>query len=223
MWKELIDSKEALLFDLDGTLIDSMGVWHKVDVDFFAKYGLDLPDDYQECVEGLSMYETAKYTKERFNLKEIEDNIIEIWNKMAFYEYSNNVQVKESVIELLKYCKLNNIKLAIATSNSRKLCEEVLTQRGIVEYFDVILTGDDCIAGKPRPDIYIKAADELKVSYDKCLVFEDICRGIEAGLRAGMDTVAVWDDFSRDYWEDKKKLANYYLRSYKEIIDEIYR
>lgn len=221
MWKEILSDKEAIIFDLDGTMIDSMGVWAKIDVDYFDMLGIDFPEDYQKNIEGLSLHETAIYTKETYNIKESIEEIKATWTKMAFHEYSENIMLKEGIKELLKYLKDNNYKLGIATSNSNELCNEILNKRGIIEYFDVIITNDDCKIGKPEPDVYLLAAGKLDSLPEKCLVFEDLLNGVRAGKNAGMDTVVIWDENSKDTWEEKVQLANYSIMSYKEILDEI--
>ncbi len=100
---------------------------------------------------------------------------------------------------------------------------EVLNKRGIKDYFEVITTSDDCTAGKPAPDVYLVTAGNLKVNPSDCIVFEDLFQGIKAGNNAGMTTIAVRDEYSEPFWEAKKNEADYYIDSYKEIIDEIYQ
>ena len=86
----MFDFKGAI-FDLDGTIIDSMNVWEKIDIEFFEKRNIDMPNDYMEKVNIMSFEEAAKYTIERFNLKESKEDLIKEWNEMAIYEYSNNI------------------------------------------------------------------------------------------------------------------------------------
>lgn len=222
MWKELIDNASAVIFDLDGTVVDSMWIWHQIDCDFFAKHGKKFPNDYQKNIEGMSVKETAVYTKDNYNFSISVDEIIQEWNDMAFDKYSNEVVLKEGIIDFLDYLKQKNIKIGIATSNNDVLCNEVLLKRGIKDYFDVIVTCDECMAGKPAPDVYLAVANKIGVDPRKCLVFEDLLQGIRAGKNAGMTTVTISDDYSKNTWEDKKTEADYYIESYREIVDEIY-
>lgn len=219
--KEFIKTKKAVIFDLDGTLIDSMWVWKNIDIEYLASIGHELPDDLQKCIEGMSFYETALYFKNRFNIDDTPELIIECWNKMAFEKYSNEVTLKSGVIEFLDFLKNNKILIGIATSNSKTLAYEALKRKGIYEYFNVILTGDECGKGKPEPDVYINTANELGVNPSNCLVFEDLPAGIIAGNRAGMETVAIADDYSEYQTDKKKELANYYIKDYMEIMNEI--
>lgn len=219
--KQLIDSKKAFIFDLDGTIVDSMWVWKSIDIEFLGSIGYELPNDLQKCIEGMSFYETAEYFKKRFNIEKTPEEIIEIWNEMAFDKYSNEVTLKPGIIEFLNYLKNNNKLIGIATSNSRTLAYEALKRKGIYDFFDVILTGDECGKGKPEPDVFINTASALKASPSDCIVFEDLPAGIIAGSRAGMDTVAISDDYSAYQWDKKVELADYCIQDYKEIVNEL--
>lgn len=221
MWKELIDSFDAVIFDLDGTLVDSMWMWKQIDIDYFAFHNIDYPADYQEKIDGMSFYETACYTKNTYNIDRTVNEIMDDWNNMAFKYYSEKVLAKPYVKEVLEYLKNNGKKLGIATSNSNVLSTEVLKKQSIIDYFEVILTGEDCKVGKPAPDVYLKVASLLKVNPDKCLVFEDIVNGIISAKRANMTVVAIYDDYSKHTTQDKVKESDYYIESYKEIIDEV--
>lgn len=216
----MLQNMKALIFDLDGTVVDSMGIWREIDIAYLKRHGHELPEDLQDSIEGMSFYDTAKYFQKRFQITDSLEQIMDDWNQMAFQKYSEEVPLKEHIPTLLQYCKKHQIKLGLATSNSRKLATEVLQQRGILQYFDGIMTGCGKLASKPAPDIYLACARELCVSPDECLVFEDLPAGIIAGNRAGMKTCAVFDEYSKHLDEEKHNLANYYINSYSEI-DEI--
>lgn len=107
---------DAVIFDLDGTLINSMGVWAKIDVDFLKKRGFDVPLDYADEVSARSFYEVAQYTIERFALPETADELMREWNDMAAYAYSHSVFLKPHAKEYLALLKAKNFRLGIATS-----------------------------------------------------------------------------------------------------------
>ena len=221
MWKEILKDTDAVLFDLDGTVVDSMGIWHDIDCEYFSKCKMKLPDDYQRKIEGLSFYETAVFTRDNYFPHLTAEKLMDDWNKMAYDHYANLVQPKECIKEFLTKLSEMGIKMGIATSNSALLCKATLKNNGLIAYFDSILTGEECGAGKPSPDVYLNSAKALGVDPSRCLVFEDICKGIIAGKRAGMTTVAVHDDYSADQWDEKCSLSDYSIMSYREITDEI--
>lgn len=209
---------EAVIFDLDGTLVDSMWMWRSIDIEYLARFGISLPEDLQKCVEGMSFSETALYFKERFALKDHPDQIKSEWNKMAWDKYMNEVPLKEGVLEFLIYLKEHNIPAGIATSNSKQLVELIIQKLGILEYFASIRTSCEVAKGKPSPDIYLLVATDLGVKPEHCLVFEDIVTGIMAGKNANMKVCAVYDPYSDEELEEKRKLADYYVTSMREII-----
>lgn len=209
---------KACLFDLDGTLIDSMWVWKHVDYEYLNKHGLKVPKDMGKDIEGASMREVAKYFKNRFLLSEDIDTIISDWNDMALYKYIHEVEIKPHVDDFLIYLKENNIKAGVFTSNSIVLCEAALKSKGIFEYFDAITAGCSDIKGKPEPDGYLMTADKLSVNPRNCLVFEDLVRGIKAGINAGMKTCAIKDEYSMYQDEEKRRFADYYIEDYNEIF-----
>ena len=211
---------EAVIFDLDGSMVDSMWMWRAIDIEYLGRFGIELPENLQSCIEGMSFSETAVYFKERFELPDDLDTIKADWNRMAWDKYTYEVPVKDGVTELLKYCSEHGIKAGIATSNSRELVENVVKVHNLDAYFGCIMTGCDVAKGKPAPDIYLAVARELDVSPENCLVFEDIIPGIQAGKAAGMRVCAVYDKYSEHQDEEKHRLADYYTYQFKELMDD---
>lgn len=217
-YNELLKDKKAVLFDLDGTLVDSMWVWRNIDIDFLSDIGQKLPADLQKCIEGMSFTETAEYFKKRFGIDDDVEDIKKKWNQMAYDKYTSEVRLKKGAKEFLERLKSDNIRIGIASSNSVTLIEGALKAEGVLEYFDAITTGCEAGAGKPAPDIYLLAAKKVGIAPSECLVFEDIPMGIMAGNSAGMTTVAVEDDYSHGMRKEKERLAKYFIEDYTEIV-----
>ena len=213
-----LDNIEAVIFDLDGTLVDSMWIWREIDIEYLGRYDLELPETLQAEIEGMSFSETAVYFKNRFRIPDSLEEIKRNWNEMAWEKYAKEVPLKPGAKDFLDLCKSRGIKLGIATSNSRELAQNVADVHGLHDYFDCIMTGSDVEKGKPAPDIYLAAARNLSVEPSKCLVFEDICHGITAGIKAGMSVCAVEDEYSAPQRDAKQKLAHYYINDYTEIV-----
>lgn len=221
MIKELIKGKKAALFDLDGTLVDSMWMWKQIDIEFLRKFGIECPDDLQKAIEGMSFSETAVYFKDRFSIPWTLDEIKNCWTQMSIDKYRYEVPLKNGAMELLKYCKENGIRTGIATSNGRDMVDAVVEALKIGDYLDVITTACEVKAGKPEPDIYLEVAKRLHVNPEECIVFEDIPAGIIAGKRAGMTVIAVEDDFSKWMKDEKIRLADGFIDSYIELREEL--
>lgn len=211
---------DAVIFDLDGTLIDSMWIWKQIDINFLAKYGHELPEDLQSEIEGFSFTETAKYFKTRFKIEDSLEDIKNEWNKMADEFYRSIIPLKENVVEFLRVLVENDIKLGIATSNSRELVSVITKRFGLHQHFISIVTSCDVNNGKPKPDVYLEVAKNLKVAPDNCLVFEDVFMGVMAGLNAGMRVCAVADQFSNKDRVNIEAKAHYYIENYSECIHE---
>lgn len=214
----MLRNKKAVIFDLDGTLVDSMWMWKAIDIEYLGKFGIELPSTLQKDIEGMSFSETAVYFKETFRIPDSLDKIKADWNQMAYEKYTKEVDFKKGAMDFLKFCKKEGIKLGIATSNSRELVDATMEALGANQYFDCIMTSCEVAKGKPAPDIYLAVAGKLGVQPEECLVFEDIEMGILAGKNAGMEVCAVEDDFSMDQIAIKEQLADYYIKDYREVI-----
>lgn len=218
----MLHNKKAVIFDLDGSLVDSMWLWKNIDIEFLAERGIVLPEDFQDSIEGMSFTETARYSKERFQLTESVDELKNIWNGMARDKYAHEVDFKPNARFFLEYCKEHQIRLGIATSNSRELVKVVSDALGLSDYIDVVVTGCDVAHGKPAPDVYLEAARQLQIPPEQCLVFEDVPAGIMAGKNAGMTVCGVEDEFSKDLTKKKRQLADYYISDYQQVLDNTY-
>lgn len=213
----MLQQKEAVIFDMDGSLVDSMWVWKDIDMEYLGRFGLEIPDDLQQEIEGMSFTETARYFRERFGLDRSVDQIRADWNEMAWDKYRTRVMLKPGARELLDYCRSQGIKLGIATSNSREIVDMVMEERGVADYFSCIMTACEAKKGKPAPDVYLLTARQLSVDPKNCLVFEDIVFGIQAGKAAGMEVCAVDDAYSAYQEAEKRSLADYYIKDFREI------
>lgn len=218
----MLENIQSVIFDLDGTLVDSMWLWHDIDVEFLEKRGLTLPETYQHDIEGMSFTETAIYTKDLFRLKETVEELKTIWNGMALQKYSYEVNFKPGAEEFLHDCRKRGITLGIATSNSKELVGAVTRGLNFQNDIHEIVTACEVAHGKPAPDVYLEAARRLSAEPEHCLVFEDVPMGIKAAKNAGMKVCAVEDAFSAHQEEEKRRLADYYISSYMQVLDNTY-
>ncbi len=209
---------KACIFDLDGTLVDSMWMWDEIDVEFLGDFGYDVPETLHREIEGMSFSETAVYFKDTFSLPLTLDEIKARWIEMSLDKYRYEVPAKTGVPEFLAYLKDNGIKTAIATSNSRDMVEAVLESLAIGGCFDAVVTASEVEKGKPEPDIYLEAAGKLGIPPEECVVFEDVPAGITAGKRAGMTVIAVKDSFSEPLDDEKSELADGFIKDYFEMF-----
>ena len=211
---------KAAIFDADGTIIDSMYVWEKVDIDFLTEHGIAVTREYSDAVRGMFFKTAAEYTKNKYGLDESVEEIMQTWLNMARREYESNVRSKPFVREYLEYLRQNDIKIGLATSSDPYLLEPVLTNNGLYEYFDTVCYTSEVGKNKRFPDVYIRTAEKLCVEPEECIVFEDIPEGIEGADKAGMYTVAVYDRASEKDMDYLRKKANKYIFDFSEMLGE---
>lgn len=210
---------KAALFDMDGTLIDSMHVWARVDEVFFERRGLALPGDYARSISGMSFRGTAEYTKARFGLDESVDDIIAEWDKLCYHEYAHNVRMKPFALEYLKRLRAAGVKLAVATALPDRLYRPVLERHAAFELFDAFCTTSDTRGDKSTGEIYLLAAQKLGVHARDCAVFEDIYEGLLGAKRAGMRAICVMDASSAHAEAQNRALCDRFIVSFEELIN----
>lgn len=208
---------KAAIFDLDGTLLDSMGVWDQVDIDFLAKRGIEVPADYMGKVAAMQFRQIAEYTIARFGLPDTPEALMQEWDDMARVAYSTVVEAKPHAVEYLSYLKRSGAKLAVATSLPPALREPAMKHVGIFDYFDQIVSVDDANnVGKDRPDVFLLAAGRLGVVPEQCTVFEDLLVAMRSAKSVGMRVWAIHDDSSDGDWPDICGLADGVLFDFSE-------
>lgn len=140
----MLKNKKAVIFDLDGTLVDSMWIWKEIDIRFLGKYGMTVPEGLNDALEGCSFHETARYFKEHFPLPLSIEEIMETWNRMAAEMYENEISLKEGAGEFIRMLKEENMPLGIATSNSRELAKVCLKSNGILDALIIFVLPMKC-------------------------------------------------------------------------------
>lgn len=183
------------IFDLDGTLVDSNGVWEKIDRKVLEKNHVRATDSEIRAAAAMTYEECLEF----FHSKGIKCSLEELkeeFDSMAEKEYRYNIFLKDGVREFLTGLKNAGKKTAIATASPKRLYEPVLRHNCVYGMFDAIVTTDEAGASKDHPDVYLLAAERLGVSPQSCVVFEDVLKGIVSAQNAGMYTVAVYDKYS---------------------------
>lgn len=211
----------ALIFDFDGTMIDSLHLWRELDRDYLLKHAIDVPDDLQKQIEGMGFIDCARHFKKRFSLKDSIETIMDEWRMMIEQKYMET-PLKQDVLDFIH---TTDLPIAIATSSDRVLVRRVLNKHGLGERIRVIATSDEVGFSKPHPAVFLQAAQELQVEPQHCMVFEDTYAGVMGTRNAGMIAVAVYDRNNHD-WEQTRQSAHAAIRSFDEIrgsLETIYR
>ena len=207
---------EAAIFDLDGTLLNSMHVWEQIDIEFLQKRGLPVPADYVVEICARSFEEAAQYTIELFGLPETIDDIIIEWNVMAAYEYAYNVKIQSYAMDYLLQLKSRGIKLAVATGLPKELFIPCLKNNSVLHLFDVLCSTDEVRHGKECPDVFELAAKRLRVVPERCIVFDDVLPAIKSAKMANMIACGIYDKYSAHNQTEIEEIADSYIFNFKE-------
>lgn len=210
---------DAAIFDLDGTLLDSMYVWKRVDEIYFEKKGMAVPEDYGRALAGLSYRESAEYTKARFGFQEPWQDIVREWTELAREEYARNVRLKSGAREYLTALRRCGVKLAVATALPEYLYRPCLEHLGILDWFEALCSTDDTGGrGKGGGEVFLLAARRLGAAAKDCAVFEDVLEGVRGAKRAGMRAYCVLDDASRHAHGEIAEMADGMIGDYLAAI-----
>lgn len=200
---------KGAIFDLDGTLLDSMGVWDQVDADFLRSRGIAVPADYATAVAPMQFRQAAEYTIARFALPDTPEQLMAEWDDMARLAYGSVVEAKPGAHDYLRALKASGARLAVATSLPPDLREPAMRHVGIADLFDAVVSVDDVgDVGKERPDVYLYAAARLGLKPTDCTVFEDLLVGMRSAKGVGMAVWAMHDDSSDHDWPAIVDLAD---------------
>lgn len=205
------------LFDMDGTLLDSNGVWKQVDRDFLARRGMSYSRAYYEGVAHTILPRAAEFTKEFCHLEESCEEIIAEWMEMAKGIYSN-VSLKPGVRAFLKQCRAENRRMALVTSSVPEHCYTALRKLDIEKYFERITFAQELGIEKISPELWLTAAKDAGVRPEACTIFDDslaACRGARA---AKMRVIGVYDTYFASDEREMRSFCDVYIKSFEELL-----
>lgn len=211
-----MDFKGAI-FDMDGTLTDSMYIWNGVSKRFLLDHGVTPPDDIEETVKSMGTTQSAKYFVSQFGLKHDEQYIIDYFGKLVEEKY-RKVIAKPFALDYLKKLKAEGKKMCVATATVRKIAKETIDRLGISDYVEFLTTCEDVGVSKEKPDLYLRAAEKLGLDIKDVVVYEDTLVCVNTAKNAGFYTVGVSDESSKDKKENIKEVCDQYIESFEELM-----
>lgn len=188
----------ALIFDFDGTIIDTETPWYHAYRDLYEQFGVDLPlETWGQCIgTTFAAFNPHTYLEECAN-QTIDHEFMKTTTKEKYQSYMTSQGLRPGVLDYLEAAAQSGLKLAIASSSSRKWVYSYLESHRIKHYFDFVITADDVEQVKPSPELYLKALDSLQVSPRQAIAFEDSRNGLSAAKSAGIPCVIVPNDVTR--------------------------
>ena len=211
---------QSAIFDMDGTLLDSMGMWRTLASVLARNHGKEVPPDLDRKVASLGLREGTAYCKEVCGLPgTVEELMAEIWGQIEDF-YQNHVQPKPGVVKFLSLLKMEGVWMYVATATDRHLAEKALQHAGIRDCFRGLVTSAETGAGKDvSPEIYERAMRRLRSNKKDTVIFEDALHAIRTAKTAGFRVAAIYDPSAEEDQEEIRALADYYFRSFEELFE----
>ena len=206
-----------LIFDLDGTLIDSNGVWLEVDKVFLARHGFEYSHEYHDGVAHSILQNCAVFTKNLFHMEESCEEIIAEWIELAKNSY-DHVPLKPHVRDYLERCKSAGHRMAIFTACVPDHCEAAVRNHGLDRYFEKIIYAQRLGADKKSPAIFRQAAELLGVKTSECVLFDDSLAACKGAKAAGMTVVGVQDDYHLGTEVDMREVCDQYILDFGDLL-----
>ena len=210
---------KGIIFDLDGTLLDSMCVWENVDRDFLLENNAVYTTDVSDVVKKMTIQQSAEYFKTQFNLSHSCEYIINRIEEMVSEQYCRHIPLKKGVYEALKMLSESGIKMCVATATYNSLVNTALKRLGIYEMFEFVLTCSDVGSGKDKPDIFYTAAKKLSCDISEVIVVEDSLHCIETAKKSGFFTIAVYDEIARNDRAKILEISDYCINDMSEFCE----
>lgn len=182
---------DAVIFDFDGTLADSEPNYYEADRLLMAEYGIDFTFEMKKEFIGRGNSGMMKTLHERYNLPGTVEDMIRRKNQLYLEIALKNTPIYPEMLAFIKMLVSECVPIAIASGTSSSILNRLVDHLDLRKYFDAVISSDDVGKSKPNPDIFLKAAEKLHSQPENCLVVEDSVFGIEAGLNAGMQVMAI--------------------------------
>lgn len=213
---------KAAIFDLDGTLIDSMWVWKDLASDYLQSIGIETPSDLRESIKHYSLLEACSYLQERFQIDNTPEEINHDAEKLLEGYYESEFQLKSYAKETLEELKSRNVKMCVATATEDRLAMSALKRLGIDHYFEFLQTCNSTGIQKGDKRFFQLAIEKLNVKPEDIWVFEDAYHCMESAKNADLNVVAIEDESAAEDRDRIKKIADVYIGGFEELnLDRI--
>ncbi|HIT32280.1 MAG TPA: HAD family phosphatase [Candidatus Enterenecus stercoripullorum] len=206
------------LFDLDGTITDSNGLWVEVDLEFLSRRGLTMTREYEDVVGRSIFPAAAQFTREYYRLPDRPEDIMAEWEALAAHHYRDLVLLKPGARAFLDQCRWEGRDMALFTACRPALCRLVLDRFQLTEYFLHIVYAEEMGLDKHDPRCFARLSQLLGVPPETCTLFDDNPSNCATARAAGMAAVGVYDPFYDHRQEELQSVCTRYVRSLEELV-----
>ena len=211
-------SIKGVIFDFDGTLLDSMIIWVHFEIEYLRSLGAEAKPGLAEVLRSLSSVEEAIYFQKEYGITKSVEEIVAGRNSLIGEKYRNSIPLKPGVMEVLELLQSRGIKMCIATATERELIGPAIERLDLLKYISRVFTCEEVGQSKSSPDIFIQAAEYMGTDVSETLVVEDALYAIKTAKKAGFIVAGLYDKSSEDCMEEIKSLSDYYWMNFKEMI-----
>jgi len=208
----------TLLFDFDGTLVDSMPSFVSVMLRILDEHNIKYSNDIIKIITPLGYLETAKYFAEELGVPMPKEEIVALMNEYAYNEYAHNIKAKPNVIDVLNRLSSEGVRLYVLTASPHSVLDICLKRLGIFDIFDGVWSCDDFGTTKADPEIYRMAARRIGEPIDEILFLDDNYNADKTAAATGMKVCGVYDPSSSDYKDEIRSVSHYYIEDFSELI-----
>ena len=201
--------KRFAIFDMDGTLVDSMVYWKRLATEFLESKGVQhIAQDILERIKPMTMTESAALFIEEYGLSGTAESVAAEMNTMMDEHYRRDIPLKPGVQVYLDALHRRGVTMCVASATAEELMDACLTRLGVAQYFSFLLSCETVGAGKSRPDVYWEAAKRLGAQPEEIAVYEDALYAANTAKQAGFYVIAVQDDSNQPHWESLTALSD---------------
>ena len=208
---------DGAIFDLDGTLIDSMLIWDDLSSNLLKSFGVTPKPDLRDRVSTMYLDESSRYVVEEYGLKVTPEEISAYLHSQVEDFYLNRVQPKEDVIEFLEKLKNNGVRMCVATATERRLAEPALRHNDMLKFFDAVFTCKEVGCNKSSPLVFEKSLEFLGTPRANTFVFEDSLHAVQTAAAAGFPVAGIYDNYSAKNAAEIERASTCYFKKYAEL------
>lgn len=208
---------KGIIFDLDGTIVDSMGMWRSLDREFITSQGAEYNAELSKEIVGMTLEQAAQHFHDVLGLKKNVEQILHEWKNYLFNQYKYSIPLKKGAAEFIDKCYKNGVRMCVATLTEKQMATMVLKKYGLLDKLEFVLTVYEVGKSKLNPDIYLQCSKKMGISVGQCAVVEDTFHAINTAKKAGFTVYAIAEETAVNQ-EGIRLLCDRYLNDFTDLL-----